>query len=108
MITGAHGPDDVTGALQRGLANRRALLVVDTAEHVIDGTAHVVHQLLASCPELTVIVTSRESPASTRGGSVRRPAAVAPCAGGDDVGTLVASDAVTLSATGHELLGPER
>jgi predicted ATPase/DNA-binding SARP family transcriptional activator len=96
MIAGDQGPDDVTRALHRSLANRRTLLVVDTAEHVIDGTARVVHQLLASCPELTVIVTSRELLHLPGEAAFAVPPLSLPLQGGDDVGALVASDAVTL------------
>jgi predicted ATPase/class 3 adenylate cyclase len=39
---------------------RRALLVVDNCEHVLTATADVVQHLLAHCPSLTVLATSRE------------------------------------------------
>jgi predicted ATPase/class 3 adenylate cyclase/DNA-binding CsgD family transcriptional regulator len=36
------------------------LLVLDNCEHIIDGTAQTVHQLLRRCPDLRVLATSRE------------------------------------------------
>lgn len=41
------------------LADRHALLVLDNCEQVRDGVAPFVERLLASCPHLTVLATSR-------------------------------------------------
>ncbi|MBB5787537.1 LuxR C-terminal-related transcriptional regulator [Jiangella mangrovi] len=40
-------------------AGRRALLVLDNCEHVVDGVADLVEPLLAASPGLTVLATSR-------------------------------------------------
>jgi len=40
-------------------AGRHLLLVLDNAEHVLDAVALLVADLLARCPELTVLATSR-------------------------------------------------
>jgi predicted ATPase len=45
-------------ALLASLTNREMLLVLDNCEHVLDGIA-IVGELLASCPRLTVLATSR-------------------------------------------------
>ncbi|MTD52827.1 BTAD domain-containing putative transcriptional regulator [Amycolatopsis pithecellobii] len=42
------------------LADRELLLVLDNCEHVIDEAAALVHRLLAGCPGLRVLATSRE------------------------------------------------
>ncbi len=42
------------------LSNRRLLLVIDNCEHVLDGVAELVVELLARCPGVTVLATSRE------------------------------------------------
>ncbi len=42
------------------LAGRRALLVFDNCEHVIDAAARVAEALLAACPGVRVLATSRE------------------------------------------------
>lgn len=47
-------------ALVPVLAGRSALLLLDNCEHVIDGVAELVESLLAHCPELQVLATSRE------------------------------------------------
>jgi predicted ATPase/DNA-binding CsgD family transcriptional regulator len=41
------------------LATRPALLVLDNCEHVLDGVGVLVERLLAGCPRLTVLATSR-------------------------------------------------
>jgi predicted ATPase len=43
------------------LTNRRALLVVDNCEHVIDEAAAVVEHLVAQLPDVRVLATSREA-----------------------------------------------
>jgi predicted ATPase/class 3 adenylate cyclase len=50
------GPQ-VTGRLRA----RRALLVVDNCEHVIDEAAPAVDEILAACPEVRILATSREA-----------------------------------------------
>ena len=47
--------DSVLGAL----ADRRALLVLDNCEHLSDGVAPFVERLLARCPRVSVLATSR-------------------------------------------------
>ena len=46
--------------VHRFLAGRRAMVVMDNCEHVIDAAADLVDDLLRRCPELTVLATSRE------------------------------------------------
>jgi predicted ATPase/DNA-binding CsgD family transcriptional regulator len=41
------------------LADRHALLVLDNCEHVLDGVVPLLERLLATCPRLTVLATSR-------------------------------------------------
>ena len=45
--------------IQRFLADRVVLLVLDNAEHLLDSTASLVAELLTGCPRLTVLCTSR-------------------------------------------------
>ncbi len=47
--------------LAAALADRELLLVLDNCEHVIDPTARLVAELLARCPALRVLATSREA-----------------------------------------------
>jgi predicted ATPase/DNA-binding NarL/FixJ family response regulator len=53
------------------LRPRAMLLILDTCEHVVDACAALVQQLLAGCPGLRVIATSRE-PLRVRGETVWR------------------------------------
>ncbi|MBB3726014.1 BTAD domain-containing putative transcriptional regulator [Nonomuraea dietziae] len=48
------------GALADALRGRRALLVLDNCEHVIDAAAELVERLLATAPGLRLLATSRE------------------------------------------------
>ncbi len=52
---------DVLAAIARQLGSHHALLVLDNCEHVIDETATILGNLLRDCPQLTVLVTSREA-----------------------------------------------
>jgi predicted ATPase/DNA-binding CsgD family transcriptional regulator/Tfp pilus assembly protein PilF len=54
--------DTLTDALR----SRRLVLILDTCEHVVEACAALAHQLLAGCPELRLIATSRE-PLRVRG-----------------------------------------
>ncbi|MEU9833664.1 BTAD domain-containing putative transcriptional regulator [Streptosporangium sp. NPDC048047] len=51
---------DPVGRLVTALAGRETLLVLDNCEHVVAGTAALVRELLADCPGLSVLTTSRE------------------------------------------------
>ncbi|MFI1657869.1 BTAD domain-containing putative transcriptional regulator [Streptomyces sp. NPDC020472] len=47
--------------LETALAGRPVLLIVDNCEHVVAETALLVRRLLAACPGLRMLTTSRES-----------------------------------------------
>lgn len=53
--------DAVLTALSTFLASRPALLVLDNCEHVVDACASLVDHLLAACPTLRILATSREA-----------------------------------------------
>ncbi|MEU0332836.1 BTAD domain-containing putative transcriptional regulator [Streptomyces sp. NPDC006193] len=57
-VTDRHG--DPLERLVEHCARRRMLLVLDNCEHVVDAAARLAERLLARCPELTVLATSRE------------------------------------------------
>ncbi|POX54776.1 AfsR family transcriptional regulator [Streptomyces sp. Ru71] len=52
--------DDPLVRLAEHCARRRMLLILDNCEHVVDAAARLAEELLARCPELTVLATSRE------------------------------------------------
>jgi predicted ATPase/DNA-binding CsgD family transcriptional regulator len=53
------------------LRNRQLLLILDTCEHVVDAIADLVRDLIAACPLLRLVATSRE-PLRVRGETVWR------------------------------------
>jgi predicted ATPase len=52
-------------AVTIALSGRRALILIDNCEHVIDGAADLVEQLLRASPTVAVLATSREGLAVT-------------------------------------------
>jgi predicted ATPase/DNA-binding SARP family transcriptional activator len=52
--------EDPMARLLEHCAQRRLLLVLDNCEHLIAAAAHLTAELLAECPYLTVLATSRE------------------------------------------------
>lgn len=55
-----HTPMDPTDRLVAALAGRELLLVLDNCEHVVAAAAAVTRTLLATCPGLSILATSRE------------------------------------------------
>jgi predicted ATPase len=53
------GSQSLEEAIVASIGNRQMLLILDNCEHVLEGTA-VAATLLASCPGLNVLATSRE------------------------------------------------
>jgi len=51
---------DDTDRLLDALGDRTALLVLDNCEHVIDAAAGLAAKVLAACPRVTILATSRE------------------------------------------------
>jgi predicted ATPase/DNA-binding SARP family transcriptional activator len=52
---------DGLGRLLDVLADREAIVVLDNCEHLIAGAAELADRLLAGCPKLRVVATSREA-----------------------------------------------
>ncbi|MFE0799004.1 BTAD domain-containing putative transcriptional regulator [Streptomyces sp. NPDC058812] len=66
-------PDRRATAVERLVEHcgrRRMLIVLDNCEHVVDAAARLTEELLAHCPGLTVLATSRE-PLGVPGESLR-------------------------------------
>jgi predicted ATPase/DNA-binding SARP family transcriptional activator len=63
VLTPVFDPAEITDPLDRlaaGLAGKRLLLLLDNCEHVIDAAARLADRLLADCPGVRVLATSRE------------------------------------------------
>ncbi|HET9287366.1 MAG TPA: adenylate/guanylate cyclase domain-containing protein [Gaiella sp.] len=52
--------EDLASTLATTLSGRKALLVLDNAEHLLPKAAHDVADLLTACPTMRALVTSRE------------------------------------------------
>ena len=93
---------DVAGAVADALAleggleqltPRTGLLLLDNCEHVLDGSAAVVEEVLARCPDLRILVTSR-APLGVDGEQVMRLLGLA----GDDATALFRDRAAAAGA----------
>ncbi len=62
---GAPHPPALIERLVGALAERDILLILDNCEHVVAQAARCVHDLLAGCPNLRILATSREPLAIT-------------------------------------------
>jgi len=51
---------EALAALTDGLRTRRVLLILDNCEHLLDACGRVAASLLAACPTVAVLATSRE------------------------------------------------
>jgi predicted ATPase/DNA-binding SARP family transcriptional activator len=84
-------PRNAHEALCDALAPRETLLVLDNCEHVVDSAARLADELLAACPRLRILATSRE-PLKIAG---ERLLALAPLAVPEDGGSaLTAAEAL--------------
>ena len=82
-------------ALTGGLRSRRALLILDNCEHLLAACAELAEALVAACPALAVLATSRE-PLGLAGETVFPVPPMAAPPGDADAGALRAYDATRL------------
>ena len=77
-----------------GLRAKRVLLVLDNCEHVLDAAAELTERLVAHCPDVTVLATSREP----LGLALEQRFPLAPLSVADEAGTVdpAGSEAVAL------------
>src|SRR6185312_7486826 len=89
------GPGTAEDRVLRRLRERRALIVLDNCEHLAAAAAALTDRLLAACPDLRLLATSRE-PLSLAG-EAQFPLAPLPTPAPDTVRVeLTGSDAVRL------------
>ena len=81
--------------LREHLLRRRALLLLDNCEHLLEACASLVETLLRSCPSLTVLATSREALAAPGELTYRVPSLALPAESGS-LAEVTGSDAVRL------------
>ncbi len=88
--------DAVTERLCEYLQARKALLVLENCEHLVEAAAAMVHALLANCPGVTIMATSREILGLAGEVAWRVPPLSLPASGATDLENLGASDAAAL------------
>jgi predicted ATPase len=84
------------GRLLRALSDRRLLLVLDNCEHLVEAVAGLAESILAACPGVRILATSREAlrvPGETR---LSVPALPVPPEDLDDPAELLGYGAVRL------------
>lgn len=101
------------GGMGRGLAQqigrKRMLLVLDNCEHLTAACAGIATSLLAACPELTVLATSRESLriAGETNFAVRPLSVPKLLKPGETLGATGSRDAVDLFVARAQLANPD-
>jgi len=106
--TGPSERDAAADALVAYLAERRMLVVLDNCEHLIEGTADIVDRLLAACPGLKVLATSREGLAVEGEAMLAVPSLELPsdaCAAADSAAVQLFVERATAARAGLDLLG---
>lgn len=90
---------DTLSGLATGLRYKNLLLVFDNCEHLIDGAATAINELLRAGPAIKIVTTSRE-PLRIEGEQVYRlpPLEVPPSSAGPDLDDLMAYPAIQLFA----------
>jgi predicted ATPase/DNA-binding SARP family transcriptional activator len=89
------GPGAPEDLLHAALGDRRVLLVLDNAEHVLPTLTPLVARLMDRCPEVAVMVTSR-APLHLTGEALWEIAPLAVPPAGADAGAVAASPAGAL------------
>jgi predicted ATPase/class 3 adenylate cyclase len=91
------------------LAEKRLLLLLDNAEHLVDGVAGIADRLLAGAPGLHVLTTSREALAVAGEAVFQLPSLSCPVAPGTRHGSMLApSELETAAASEAVRLFTER
>ncbi len=98
---------DPTEAVAKHVADHRLLVVLDNCEHLADAAASLAEFLLAACPALVVLATSREALGVEGELSWQVPPLSLPQGGSaPTAAALVASDAVKLFEQRAQLVRP--
>jgi predicted ATPase/DNA-binding SARP family transcriptional activator len=98
---------DVTEAVAEYVADNQVLVVLDNCEHLAGPTAVLAENLLAACPALTVLATSREALGVDGEVNWQVPPLSLPADGpGVTAAALAASDAVKLFEQRAQLVRP--
>ena len=91
------------GRSERAQPDRRALLVLDNCEHLVNAVAVLTEFLLSVCPNLTVLLTSRVRLVVPHETVYQVPGLSVPAAGEQDGGDAIALFAERAAAAGTPL-----
>ena len=83
-------------AIARSIGDKKLLLVLDNCEHLIEAVATLAETLLAHCPHITIIATSRETLRIQGEHVYRVPPLEVPAAGRNEADHILNSSAVEL------------
>jgi predicted ATPase/DNA-binding SARP family transcriptional activator len=89
------------------IGGAHVLLVLDNCEHLVDAAASLLAQLLAACPRLRVIATSRQPLRVAEEVVFRVPSLAIPPAGDRSVDALRSVDAVALFLDRAKVANPD-
>jgi predicted ATPase/DNA-binding SARP family transcriptional activator len=104
---------DAIARIARHLAGRRAVVLLDNCEHLVDGLADPIAELLDACPEISVLATSQVALGMAGERVLRVPplAGPPPGASADDVMGVPAAqlfqDRVRLVKPGYRAFGAD-
>jgi predicted ATPase/class 3 adenylate cyclase len=87
---------DATQHLVRALHNKRALLVFDNCEHLVEASARVVAAIVRGCPQITILASSRQGLGIAGEATYRMPPMTTPR--GPEGASLSAADASRYTA----------
>ena len=83
-------------SIAREIGARKLLLVLDNCEHLIEGAARLAETLVRSCPNTTILATSREVLRIDGEYVYRVPPLAVPLQGGDGDHDILGCSAVQL------------
>jgi predicted ATPase/class 3 adenylate cyclase len=92
---------DPIARLTAALKSKRMLLVFDNCEHLVEAAARVVSALITTCPQITILASSRQGLGISGEATYRLPSLSAPHApneGTDTNGALTADEAQQFTA----------
>jgi predicted ATPase/serine/threonine protein kinase len=89
------GSESSVDAIVDRLSEHRAILVLDNCEHVLEAAADIAAAVLARCPQVTILATSRE-PLRIEAEHVYRLAQLTVAAAGAPLSELLAASATEL------------
>ncbi|MFN0090203.1 MAG: ATP-binding protein [Acidimicrobiales bacterium] len=96
MASGPDGAEATEEAVAAYLAGKSMLLLFDNCEHLIGGVARLVHRLLARCPAIRALATSREALGLPGEVTLAVPPLSLPPSNPAGTGDVAGSDAVAL------------